>query len=156
MSRYAQDTSVSTEKSRAEIEATLTRYGADQFMYGWDREQAVVQFRMEGRHVRFLLPLPDKGDDEFRLTPSKKYARSADDQLKAWEQACRQRWRALALVVKAKLEAVETGITTFDDEFMAHLVLPDGSTVGQWLGPQIESAYDHGTMPSMLAIGPAK
>lgn len=156
MSRYAEDTTVSTEKSRAEIEATLTRYGADQFMYGWDQEQAVVQFRMAGRHVRFLLPLPDKNDDEFRMTPAKKYERSPTDQLKAWEQACRQRWRALALVVKAKLEAVETGITTFDDEFMAHLVLPDGSTVGQFMGPQIAAAYDHGTMPSMLALGPAR
>lgn len=156
MSRFAENTSVSVENSRAEIERTLSRYGADQFMYGWDAEQAVVQFRMSGRHVRFLLPLPDKASDEFRLTPAKRYERTPEEQLKAWEQACRQRWRALALVVKAKLEAVEAAITTFDDEFMAHLVLPDGSTVGAWLGPQIEAAYDEGTMPSMLAIGPAK
>lgn len=156
MVRYAEDTSVSTERSRGEIEVTLTRYGADQFMYGWDRDQAVVQFRMEGRHVRFLLPLPDKASSEFTLTPSRKYSRTEVDALKAWEQACRQRWRALALVVKAKLEAVETGITTFDDEFLAHLVLPDGTTVGQFLGPQIDAAYESGTMPSMLAIGPAK
>ena len=31
---YAQQTQVSTDKSRAEIERTLQRYGADQFMYG--------------------------------------------------------------------------------------------------------------------------
>lgn len=156
MTRYAADTSVSTEKSRGEIESTLQRYGADQFMYGWDREQAVVQFRMENRHVRFLLPLPDKNDAEFTMTPARKYERSAEEALRAWEQACRQRWRALALVVKAKLEAVECGITSFEDEFMAHIVLPDGSTVSQFMGPQIEAAYDTGKMPSMLAIGPAK
>ena len=35
MSRYAEQTSVAAERSRAEIEGTLTRYGATAFMYGW-------------------------------------------------------------------------------------------------------------------------
>ena len=34
--RYATDTRVSVERSKAEIEAILARYGADQFMYGWE------------------------------------------------------------------------------------------------------------------------
>ena len=33
MSKFAQDTSVSSEKSRGEIESTLSRYGATGFMY---------------------------------------------------------------------------------------------------------------------------
>jgi hypothetical protein len=150
MTRYAENTTVASDKSRAEIETTLQRYGADQFMYGWDRDQAVIGFRMDDRQVRFLLPLPDRNDPAFTHTPAKKYRRDPDDQQKAWEQACRQRWRALALVVKAKLEAVETGITTFEDEFLAHIVLPDGSTAGQWMRPQIADAYTTGRMPSML------
>ena len=33
-------------------------------------------------------------------------------------------------------------------------VLPDGTTAGEWLRPQIESAYKAGTMPtSRLLIG---
>lgn len=156
MTKFAAETSVSAEKSRGEIETTLIRYGADQFMYGWDGDKAVVGFRMDGRQVRFLLPMPDKTDDEFKLTPSKKYERSDVDQLRAWEQATRQRWRALALVVKAKLEAVESGITTFEDEFLAHIVLPNGSTVGGFMRPQIEEAYRSAKMPDMLAIGRGK
>jgi hypothetical protein len=152
--KYAADTSVSVEASRAEIERTLQRYGADQFMYGWDAEQAVVQFRMQGRHVRFLLPLPAKDAREFTHQPVRGNPRTEAQAYKAWEQACRQRWRALNLVIKAKLEAVDAEISTIEDEFMAHLVLPDGQTVGQWLGPQIEDAYQLGKMPSMLAIGP--
>jgi len=35
VSRYAEGTSVPADRSRAEIERTLTRYGADQFAYGW-------------------------------------------------------------------------------------------------------------------------
>lgn len=150
MSRYAENTSVTSEKSRAEIEKTLERYGADQFMYGWDQEAAVVGFRMQNRMVRFVLPMPSRADPQFTRTPARGYARTPEQVHAAWEQACRQRWRALALVVKAKLEAVESGITTFEDEFMAHIMLPSGETVGQWMKPQIELAYNSGTMPSLL------
>jgi hypothetical protein len=34
--KYAANTEVSAEKSRAEIETVLRRYGATGFMYGWD------------------------------------------------------------------------------------------------------------------------
>ena len=51
------------------------------------------------------------------------------------EEACRQRCRALLLIIRAKLEAVESGITTLEIEFLANILLPDGGTVGQWLSP---------------------
>lgn len=62
----------------------------------------------------------------------------------------RQRWRALALVIKAKLEAVEAGITEFEEEFLAHIVLPNGGTVGQFMLPQVATAYETGQMPPLL------
>lgn len=148
--RYAQGTEVDSGRSRAEIERTVTRYGATGFAYGWQQDRAIIEFAMEGRRVRFVVPLPAKDDDEFRLTPSGKWERSQAEQLRAWEQACRQRWRALNLVVKAKLEAVESGITSFEEEFLAHTVLPDGGTVGEWAVPQVERAYQLGVMPTML------
>ena len=46
------------------------------------------------------------------------------DQKGAHEQERRRLWRALLLNIKAKLEAVESGISVFDEEFMAHIVLP--------------------------------
>ena len=150
MSRYAQSTSVSSEKSRAEIERTLARYGATGFLYGWNRGQAVVGFQMNERHIKFMLPMPDRDSDEFQKTPGRGQQRSEEAAQAAYEQAVRQRWRALALVIKAKLEAVESGITEFDDEFMAHIVLPDGQTVGQFMRPQIASAYETGDMPPLL------
>lgn len=148
MSRFAENTSVSSENSRAEIERTLSRYGASKFMYGWEDEKAIVGFEMDRRHVRFIVPLPDKED--YRKTPGGKRERDNTGMLKAWEQACRQRWRALALVIKAKLEAVESGITVFEEEFMAHIVLPNGQTVGQHMIPQIAQAYESGNMPPLL------
>ena len=65
-------------------------------------------------------------------------------------QACRQRWRALLLVIKAKLEAVTAGISTIETEFLANIVLPDNTTAGEWMIPQIDQAYRTGQMPPML------
>jgi hypothetical protein len=150
MSKFAQDTSVSVERSRAEIERTLQKYGAEGFMYGWQGNRAAVQFDMNGRRIKFELPLPDPKAKEFTHTPSRGTLRTAAQQHEAWEQACRQRWRALNLAIKAKLEAVECGITTFEAEFLSHIVLPNGGTVGEWMVPQIAAAYEHRKMPPML------
>lgn len=150
MGKYAESTSVSSENSRAEIERTLRRYGATGFMYGWNEDNAVVGFVVAGRQVRFVLPMPNSNDREFTHTPERGYKRSDTQRITAYEQAVKQRWRALNLVIKAKLEAVETGIVTFDTEFMAHLVLPNGQTVGEVVAPRIQEAYDTGKMPELL------
>ncbi|MEO0699475.1 MAG: hypothetical protein AAFY81_07125 [Pseudomonadota bacterium] len=149
MSTFAKDTSVSVSRSKAEIEGIVERYGAGQFMSGWSGDQAAVGFTMEGRQVRFIVELPSKQDEAFTTTPTGK-ARAPDASLKAWEQACRQRWRALALVIKAKLEAVESGISVFEDEFMANIVMPNGRTVSQEIRPRIAAAYENGTVQPLL------
>jgi hypothetical protein len=152
--RFAESTKVSVEKSKAEIERTLGRYGAEAFSYGWEKERAVVGFRVMGKYVRFNLVLPQRKDRKFTHTPSTDKPRTAAQAEKAWEQSCRASWRALNLVIKAKLEAVETGITSFEEEFLAHLMLPNGETVGQHLIPQIESSYEDGkTMPLLPYSG---
>ncbi len=104
------------------------------------------------RQVKFVLPLPDRGSTEFTETPTGR-ERSATQQVAAYEQAVRQRWRALALVIKAKLEAVEAEITVFEDEFLAHLILADGTTFGDWARPQVERMYLTGAMPALLPGG---
>lgn len=151
MGRYASDTTVSPDKSRAEIERTLSRYGATSFMYGWDPERAIVAFEMNSRRLKFMLPLPDK--EQFRRTKVKRQLRTPEAQQRAFDQAVRQRWRALALVIKAKLEAVEAGIALFDEEFLAHIVLPNGQTVGEYVVPQVQLAYENGRMPALLPVG---
>jgi hypothetical protein len=152
MTQFAANTSVSASASRDEIERTLTRYGADQFLYGWQDNAAMVGFRMEGRHVKFVLAMPAR--DDRRFTHHSRGARTSDASAKEWEQAVRQRWRALALVIKAKLEAVESGISVFEDEFLANIMLPTGETAGDWMRPQIAEAYRVGTMPALLPMLP--
>src|SRR5262245_32133608 len=140
MKRYAEGTRVPVNQTRAEIERTLARYGATGFLHGWDGDVAMIGFRMaakkgnaqapEPRHVKFILKMPQRRSEQIE----------------------RQRWRALLLVIKAKLEAVASGITEFDDEFLANIVMPDGGTVGDHLRGQIESAYKTGKMPPLLGF----
>jgi hypothetical protein len=150
--RYAERTSVNSDASRTEIERTLRRYNASAFGYGWEGNQATVMFVLANRRIRFQLPLPDPNDKRFTHTPGRGQRRTADAQEREYEQAVRQRWRALALVIKAKLEAVEAGISSVEDEFLAFVMLPNGSTVGETIAPQIEASYATGQMPPLLAI----
>lgn len=153
--KYAADTSVSSDRSRAEIETTLRRYGATSFMYGTSTDRAVVAFEANGRRIKFELPMPDPKAREFTHTDARRTARSPAQAMAAWEQACRSRWRALALCIKAKLEAVAAGITEFEAEFLAHIVLPNGKTVGETALPAVAAAYDGRAMQPLLG-GPSR
>jgi len=152
MSVYAKGTTVAVAKSRAEIESLLTRYGAASFASGWDQKGASILFAVKGRHVKFVLPLPLPDDKAF-TRDARGRPRTKDAAAREWDASCRQRWRALCLVIKAKLEAVESGITTFESEFLSHIVLPGGFTVGEMTIPAIAHAYETGEMPPMLGSG---
>lgn len=148
--KYAKQTNVSPDKSRVEIERTLTRYGATGFMYGWTERGAVIGFMMQARQYRCVLELESK---EAYLRTDKGRRRTTLQAQGAWEQATRQRWRALALVIKAKLEAVESRISTVETEFLPWMVLPNGETVGQWMSPQLDAIYRSRKMPPLLPGG---
>ena len=150
--RYAESTTVPSDRSRAEIEKTLARYGATTFQYGWQQDRAAIGFVMSGRQIRFILPLPDRENPDFTRTPTGK-SRTATAAEAAYEQAVRQRWRALSLMVKAKLEAVASGIVTFEEEFLPHTVLPSGRTVAQEIMPAVKSAYATGAVTPLQIEG---
>lgn len=150
--RYAENTEVPAERSRGEIESTLRRYGATAFGYAWESSPpaAMVIFSIAERHIRFRLPMPDPASRQFTHTPGRGLTRTTEARDAEYEKAIRQSWRALALVIKAKLEAVAAGITTVEDEFLAHTVLPNGTTFGDWARPQIAAAYERDEMPALL------
>lgn len=150
MPRYAQQTEVSPDRSKAEIEKIITRYGAEQFAYGWDGNKAMIGFKYNGKLIRFKIPMPDKNNDKFTKTATGRDRKNHDDVLKAWEQATRQRWRALSLGIKAKLELVESGVVVFEEEFMPFIVLPSGETFAERFLPQIEKIYEIGKIPALL------
>lgn len=150
MSTYAAQTDVSTDRSIAEIRRTLQRWNADQFVWAEAADKAMVEFWMHNRRVRLVMPMPDRNSRQFTHTPERGRPRSQAQREQAYEQAVRQRWRALNLVIKAKLEAVETGIAAFETEFLGHIVLPNGQTVGDAVAADIEFAYSNNQVPELL------
>jgi hypothetical protein len=149
MGRYAETTDVPADRSRAEIERVLIRYGASGFGYSWEKRDvvrnpipaygpkteqrmfAVIVFQFKDRRIRLDLSMPNE--------------REAGTVAKA-EQATRQRWRALLLVIKAKLEAVESGISTLEHEFLANIVTDSGRTIGDVVVPRLTEAIESGRL----------
>lgn len=157
MTRYAEGTQVSVEKSKMELDALLSKHGATQRMIGVDEEagRALVLFSLAGRQVRFEMVLPEFGKfldpkDEPRGWGSWDADRQYQWARKHHEQAQRQRWRAILLVTKAKLELIADGMSTVQREFLSDIVLPDGRRVEQLLEPALEQAYLTGSMPPLL------
>lgn len=121
----------------------MRKQGADGFSYAWTATHDKLEFAWQGKHIRFLLPRFADADVKKRHPR----ARWTPLQLQqAHEQADRQRWRALLLVIKAKLEAVESGIAIFEQEFLAFVVLADGRTVGDCVVPRLQA----GTLRNLL------
>lgn len=114
---YAESTRVPVERTRLEIERILDKYEASHYGVAFDRERnrARVQFQVADRRIRFELALP----------PSEH------------SQQVRSAWRCLLMCIKAKLESVERGIETFDEAFLAHMVMPDGRRFGEIAAPQL-------------------
>lgn len=134
---YAARTEVPVAKTRAEIERLLEGHKAKQYgtAVDYDQGKARVQFRLHDRIVRFVITLPDRK----RLTPTRV------------ERDEKQRWRALLLVIKAKLESVESQIETFDSAFLAQIVMPNDDTVADLIGPLVSASYVSGRMPRLLS-----
>jgi len=153
---YAANTVVSVDKSRAEIEATLVRYGASMFLSGWDDDHAFVAFKLRDRHIKLTLPLPKQGEQRFTHHRDRNGLLRANTPAKAielYEQAKRSLFRALLLAIKAKLESVESKIETFEQAFLAHIVLPDNTLVGDRVKALVAEAYRTGRMGN-LALAP--
>lgn len=126
---YAANTKVAVTQSKSEIERLVKRYGADAFGSAEMDGTATVFFRLKGgRMVRFVVPMPKE------------------------EARARERWRALLLVIKSKLESVATGIVTEEDEFLANTMMSDGKTVAEHIQPEIAENIRVGG-PVRLMIG---
>lgn len=160
---YAAGTTVSVERSHAEILKLLTKHGASSYGITSDGSSATIGFCVKGSHVRLRFPLPTHADKVGRAAPwaLRRWEPSARD-FRPWnpatdgappalearklEQGTRERWRLIVLTLKTKLELVALGARTIEQEFLDGLVLPNGSTVGQELVKLFE------VKPALLAL----
>ena len=139
MALYAHGTKVPATKSQADIQQVLTRFGARSYAAGFNPEGAAVEFEIDDRRYRIMLPFPQPVETNAR-----------------YEAEIRRRWRSLLLVIKSRLEAAATGISSIEDEFAMNVVLPDGRTAAEHVLPAIEHAYRTGELaPIMGGLTPS-
>ena len=124
--RFAERTTVPIAETIEDIRKTVARYQGDQFVYAVAEDRIVAGFTKEARQVRFQVPQGSDAQDNRRIA------------------------RALLLVLKAKLEAVASGVSIFEQEFLANIVMPDGQLVGHHVRPRIAAVYETGEMPPLL------
>jgi hypothetical protein len=131
---YAYGTKVEVAASRAEIEGLLSRHGAKRIMASWDGEtgDGWVLFQMGERYYRLDAPPREVGTRD----PAQVY---------------RERWRALLLITKARLEIVRSEGSTFEQEFLPYAMLADGkTTVRDQIEPALGEMYRTGVMGNLL------
>jgi hypothetical protein len=129
---YASRTQVPVGQSQGEVKTMLKKAGSDSVAIYEDASRSAVAFRMAGRYYRMEVPI------------RRKVGNAAQEERRAW--------RLLLLLVKAKLEAVREGATTFEREFLADMLTPDGKTVYEWTREPLKLAYDSGQMPDQLLL----
>lgn len=125
--KYAERTTVSIPDTVIEIARVVRKYDGSQFVHMQAEDALLVGFTKDERQARFLIPLDPKD-----------------------MQASRSRARSLLLVIKANLEAVASGVQTFEDAFLANIVMPDGKLLSQHVRPRIATAYKTRELPPLL------
>jgi hypothetical protein len=141
---YAAGTHVSAEKSRAELETMLGKYGATDrgFRVSDTLGTAAVMFVIDSKTYRIDVPMPQRSDSRPGVPLPKGWQawgiiRREQWVTKQWEQACRERWRGFVLLVKAKLESVRIGLSSVEREFAADMLLANGKTAHEQIAESI-------------------
>jgi hypothetical protein len=146
---YAVATTVSVEKTIGDIRAELLRFGADAVATYEKDSTFAVAFEHRGYHVRLGIAVPPPDDRHYLYTKTR-LRRTTVQARAAYEQERRSRMRALYLVIKAKLVAVQEGVMSFEEEFLAHILTPGAVTVAERLLPELQEIAMGDVVPSLM------
>lgn len=131
MARYAEGTKVSVESSRGEITGILAKHGVQRMGWMGSPEGDQLMFELAGGQYRLNIERPtlEQVRDRY-VAEGGRWNLVYDPQAKV-DAEWRRRWRANVLLLKAKLEFIDSGDTTLDRELMPYRVLADGRTLEQ-------------------------
>lgn len=139
MSSFAQGTKVPVDRTRLDIEKELVRFKASSFHTGYDPKGAYVIFQVKDRWVKMTLTHPDAE----KLSAAK------------YDSERRRLWRCLYLLIKAKLAAVEDGITTVEEAFLAHTMTANGQSVYERIKDDLAIEYQKGGVQPLMLPRPS-
>lgn len=119
---YAEGTAVTVASSRGEISGILGNHGVERqgWMTGPDGDQ--LMFELGGHQFRFTIVKPTLAEVR-RLYPN------AYDHQSKLDAEWRRRWRANVLLLKAKLEFIDSGDTTLERELLPYMLTSGGQTI---------------------------
>ncbi len=139
MAKYAKNTSVPVARSKQKIEELLVSYGIEEYFSGRSPRGDGIGWKYKGKVYKKSVPTPNHEDY------------STENQ---YQQALRQRWRILYMTLKMKFEEIADGGISFEDQFLAQMSLPDGSTVADFMRlPDNVARLEKTKMPKLLTEG---
>lgn len=124
--RYAWMTTVPVEKSQAELMTLLGRHGVTDLATTHSAARgSAIRFRIGARWFEVAIgrPLWDEIQNDYQNTRG--------TVVENIEQEYRRRWRAQLMLLRMKLEFIETGESTVETEFMSSLLLESGRTLAE-------------------------
>lgn len=120
----------SGDKAMAEIQKILHKFGCNKFgtMTDWEAGTLIVQFEWKGQRVTFPANFKGYAAAYLKEKPytSRMHCTKAEHEAKALEIGSIAVFSILRDWIKAQVTAVETGLISFDEVFMAHVMLPNG------------------------------
>lgn len=138
-------TDVHWSKTQAQIYKLLGELGVFEIRFTNLRDKFALEFLIslgsdeKPRAVRIVVPIKHSTEDESRR-----------------EKELNSVHRILFHHLKAKFVAVAAGLTEFEQEFMAHLVINDkngnSSTMGELLLPQYKKGLESGQNPEFKLL----
>ena len=149
---YAEKTTIAFDRSIRDIVSMLRNFGADSFGQIEDRGSFAIQFFSNERLIRFRVKFPEL--DQMPSHDGNRRELSDKQRLDRVDQAKRQRGRALMLVIKAKLESIRSEVETFEQAFLANVVMADGQTVFDRIQAPIAAEYQSGVSTTLMLGGP--
>ena len=135
MARYAKSTTVPIARSKQNIDELLVSYGIEESFSGRSPRGDGIGWKHKSKVYKMSVPVPSKDDKTD----------------KQYEQEMRQRWRILYMSMKMKFEEIDAGVISFEDQFLAQMSLPDGSTVADFMKlPENLKRIERTEMPKLL------
>lgn len=130
---FMETTKISSEKTVAEIQAILGKYGAGSILVDYDKgEVFAVSFKIiiGGQDIPFKLPCKPEAIYAI-LAKRRVYPKDYID--KDMEQAKRVAWRQILRWVQAQMALVETNMVKIQEVFMPYIQMKLGHTLYEQL-----------------------
>lgn len=131
MSRYAEGTTVPVDRSRGEISGILASHGVERMGWQTGPEGDELLFELSGHRFRFTIAKPTWDDVRAHLRAEGRDPSRVNDPAAKVTAEWRRRWRANVLLLKAKLEFIDSGDTTLERELLPYMLTAGGQTVGE-------------------------